>query len=141
MIDHSGHSRHVRWSLLPQTPFATLQGQVDDRDYLQHDLQQRLSQGPLRWTLRLTLAEAGDPVDDPTRPWPAERPTVDAGTLVIEQVDGPEQGACRDLNFDPTILPAGIKPSADPILAARSAAYAESFNRRSREAAQLGAHP
>ncbi|KJK08223.1 Catalase-related peroxidase precursor [compost metagenome] len=141
LIDHSGHSRHVRWSLLPQTPFATLQGQVDDRDYLQHDLQQRLSQGPLRWTLRLTLAEAGDPVDDPTRPWPAERPTVDAGTLVIEQVDGPEQGACRDLNFDPTILPAGIKPSADPILAARSAAYAESFNRRSREAAQLGAHP
>ncbi|MNC81585.1 Catalase-related peroxidase precursor [compost metagenome] len=60
---------------------------------------------------------------------------------MIEQVDGPEQGACRDLNFDPLILPSGIEPSADPILAARSAAYAESFNRRSREAAQLGARP
>ncbi|MNG98375.1 Catalase-related peroxidase precursor [compost metagenome] len=131
----------MRWSLLPQTPFAALQGQVDDRDYLQHDLQQRLRQGPLRWTLRLTLAQAADAVDDPSQPWPAERRSVDAGTLVIEQVDGPEQGACRDLNFDPLILPSGIEPSADPILAARSAAYAESFNRRSREAAQLGARP
>ncbi|TDF84447.1 catalase family peroxidase [Pseudomonas sp. H9] len=141
LVDASGQRRFVRWSLVPQTPFAALPGQVDDREYLQHDLQQRLQQGSLRWTLRLTLAEAGDPVDDPSQPWPAGRRTVDAGTLVVEAVDGPEQGACRDLNFDPLILPTGIEPSADPILAARSAAYSESFNRRSREAASLGAKP
>ncbi|MFK0090430.1 catalase family peroxidase [Pseudomonas sp. NPDC090755] len=141
LVDAQGNRHYVRWSLLPQTPFAALQGQVDDRDFLQHDLHQRLSQGPLRWTLRLTLAAAGDPVDDPAQQWPAERHSIDAGTLVIEQVDGPEQGACRDLNFDPLILPTGIEPSADPILAARSAAYSESFNRRSREATASGAHP
>lgn len=141
LVDSNGERRYVRWSLLPQTPFAALPAQIDDREYLQHDLQQRLSQGPLRWTLQLTVADADDPVDDPTRPWPAQRRTVDAGMLVIEQVDGPEQGACRDLNFDPLILPNGIEPSADPILAARSAAYAESFNRRSIEAAQSGARP
>lgn len=141
LVNQNGDTRYVRWSLVPQTPFAALPGQVDDRDYLQHDLHQRLQQGPLRWTLRLTLAEPGDPVDDPSQPWPAARRTVDAGTLVIEAVDGPEQGACRDLNFDPLILPTGIQPSADPILAARSAAYSESFNRRSREAASLGARP
>ena len=141
LIDTSGNAQYVRWSLLPQTPFAALPAQVDDHDYLQHDLRQRLSQGPLRWTLQLTLAEAGDAVDDPSQPWPAQRPTVNAGTLVIDQVDAAEQGACRDLNFDPLILPSGIQPSADPILAARSAAYSESFNRRAREAAQLGARP
>ncbi|ROL72623.1 catalase family peroxidase [Pseudomonas vranovensis] len=141
LIDAAGKARFVRWSLLPQTPFAALPAQVDDRDYLQHDLRQRLGQGPLRWTLQLTLAEAGDAVDDPSQPWPAQRPTVNAGTLVIDQVDAAEQGACRDLNFDPLILPSGIRPSADPILAARSAAYSESFNRRAREAAQLGARP
>lgn len=141
LIDAAGNARFVRWSLLPQTPFAALPAQVDDRDYLQHDLRQRLGQGPLRWTLQLTLAEAGDAVDDPSQPWPAQRPTVNAGTLVIDQVDAAEQGACRDLNFDPLILPSGIRPSADPILAARSAAYSESFNRRAREAAQLGARP
>ncbi|MNE94260.1 Catalase-related peroxidase precursor [compost metagenome] len=60
---------------------------------------------------------------------------------MIEQVDAPEQGACRDLNFDPLILPSGIEPSDDPILAARSSAYAVSFNRRSREAGHQEAQP
>jgi len=59
---------------------------------------------------------------------------------VIDHVDAPEQGECRALNFAPLVLPDGLEASADPILAARSAAYAESFNRRSRETA-LGAHP
>ncbi|WDY55942.1 catalase family peroxidase [Pseudomonas sp. PSKL.D1] len=141
LIDAQGQAHPARWQLEPQTPFAPLPGQVDDKQFLQHDLQQRLAQAPLRWSLRLVLAEAGDAVDDPARPWPAERRKVDAGTLVIEQVDAPEQGACRDLNFDPLILPSGIEPSADPILAARSAAYSESFNRRSRETLGTGAKP
>ncbi|MFK0310790.1 catalase family peroxidase [Pseudomonas sp. NPDC090233] len=141
LIDASGAAQPVRWQLEPQTPFAALPGQVEDKQFLQHDLQQRLAQGPLRWTLRLVLANPGDAQDDPASPWPADRRSVDAGTLVIEQVDAPEQGACRDLNFDPLILPTGIQPSNDPILAARSAAYSESFNRRSRESLGAGAHP
>ncbi|MFV3406298.1 MULTISPECIES: catalase family peroxidase [Pseudomonas] len=140
LIDAKGHAQPVRWALLPQAPFVALPAQVNDTLYLQHDLKQRLDQGPLRWTLRLTLAEPGDAVDDPARPWPTERRTIDAGTLVLQQVDAPEQGACRDLNFDPLILPHGIEPSADPILAARSAAYSVSFNRRSHEALE-GAQP
>ncbi|MBV4534060.1 catalase family peroxidase [Pseudomonas sp. SWRI107] len=141
LIDANGQAQPVRWTLEPQTPFTALPAQVDDKLLLQHDLKQRLAQGPLRWTLRLTLAEPGDAVDDPASPWPAERRSVNAGTLVLEQVDGPEQGACRDLNFDPLILPHGIEPSADPILAARSAAYSVSFNRRSAETLQQGAKP
>ncbi|MFB4392183.1 MULTISPECIES: catalase family peroxidase [unclassified Pseudomonas] len=141
LVDASGKAQPVRWRLEPQTPFAALPAQVEDQQYLQHDLQQRLAQGPLRWTLRLTLADPGDPVDDPAKPWPAQRRSVDAGTLVIEHVDAPEQGACRDLNFDPLILPQGIEPSADPILAARSSAYSESFNRRSRETHGTGGRP
>jgi len=141
LIDAAGAAHPVRWQLEPQAPFAALPGQVDDKLFLQHDLQQRLAQGPLRWTLRLVLAEPGDAVDDPARPWPVERRSVDAGTLVLEQVDGPEQGACRDINFDPLILPQGIEASDDPILAARSAAYSESFNRRSRESLGTGARP
>lgn len=141
LIDADGKARPVRWTLEPLTPFAALPAQVDDRQFLQHDLAQRLAHGPLRWTLRLTLAEPGDPVDDPARPWPVERRSLDAGTLVLTQVDAPEQGACRDLNFDPLILPNGIEASADPILAARSAAYSVSFNRRSHEALSEGAQP
>jgi catalase len=69
--------------------------------------------------------------------WPAERERhrVDAGTIVIEHSEAQIDGACRDINFDPTILPDGIAPSDDPLIAARSATYAESFNRRTREEA------
>ncbi|WP_060483319.1 catalase family peroxidase [Pseudomonas sp. NBRC 111119] len=141
LIDAKGGEHPVRWQLEPQSRFAALPPQVDDKLFLQHDLQARLAKGPLRWTLRLVLAEPGDAVDDPAKPWPADRPSVNAGTLVLQGVDAPEQGACRDLNFDPLILPQGIKPSADPILAARSAAYSESFNRRSRESLNTGAQP
>jgi catalase len=35
------------------------------------------------------------------------------------------------------VLPAGIEPSADPLLAARSAAYADSYLRRTAEEAHL----
>lgn len=141
LIDDAGRSQPVRWQLVPLTDFAALPSDVTDPEYLQHDLGQRLAQGPLRWSLRLTLAEPGDAIDDPSQAWPDTRRSIDAGTLVIEAVDAPEQGACRDLNFDPLILPQGIEPSADPILAARSAAYAESFNRRSRETQPSGARP
>ncbi|HEK1684307.1 TPA: catalase family peroxidase [Pseudomonas putida] len=141
LIDASGKAQAVRWRMVAQTPFAPLPAQVEDNLYLQHDLQQRLSRAPLRWTLRLTLAEPGDAIDDPASQWPDSRRSIDAGTLVIDHVDAPEQGACRDLNFDPLILPSGIEASADPILAARSAAYSESFNRRSRESLGAGARP
>lgn len=141
LIDANGTAHPVRWQLEPQAAFAALPSQVDDKQFLQHDLARRLAQAPLRWTLRLVLAEPGDAVNDPARPWPAQRRRIDAGTLVIERVDAAEQGACRDLNFDPSILPSGIEPSADPILAARSAAYSESFNRRSRESLDMGVQP
>ena len=141
LIDAKGTPHYVRWKLQPLTPFSALPAQVEDPNYLQNDLRKRLTEGPLRWNLLLTLAEPGDAVDDPAQPWPEQRRQVNAGTVVIEQVDAAEQGACRDLNFDPLILPTGIEPSADPILAARSAAYSESFNRRSREAAHSGVQP
>jgi catalase len=39
----------------------------------------------------------------------------------------------RDVNFDPLVLPTGIDPSDDPLLAARSSVYAKSHQRRTRE--------
>src|SRR5579859_696931 len=104
-------------------------------ELLGRDLKERAARGPLRWHLVVTLAQPGDPSNDATKPWPAGRERVDVGTLVIEQVEDEANGPCRDYNYDPTILPEGIRPSDDPLLAARSAAYAESFDRRTAEAA------
>ncbi|WP_168794028.1 catalase family peroxidase [Paraburkholderia aromaticivorans] len=144
-VDADGNARFVRWSVVPDTPYAPsneLTNPARDPDFLAHDLDLRLQTGPVSWRLMLTPAGPGDPIDDATRAWPAERELhrVDAGTIVIERAESQIDGACRDINFDPLILPYGIAPSADPLLAARSAAYAVSFNRRTREEAGIGAH-
>ncbi|MBV8594055.1 MAG: catalase, partial [Caulobacteraceae bacterium] len=54
---------------------------------------------------------------------------------VVQQVEAEAAGPCRDINYDPTVLPSGIAASDDPFLAARSAVYAVSFDRRKAEAA------
>jgi catalase len=108
-----------------------------DSDFLQKDLIQRLGQGALRWDLIITLAQAGDKSNDATKAWPANRQTINAGTLVINRATPQQQqGPCNDINFDPLILPDGIAASDDPILNARSSAYARSYNLRTREQAQ-----
>jgi catalase len=138
-IDKSGSERFVRWSMEPLAPYAPLseaERRQADPDYLREDLQARLRNGPLRWHLVVTEAERGDPVDDPSRAWPEDRPRHVAGTLVLESSQPQATGACRDVNYDPTIVPDGIALSNDPILAARAAAYSVSYNRREREIAR-----
>ena len=85
----------------------------------------------------MTFAAAGDPVNDAASVWPDGRQEVDAGTVVIDSEQAQDSGACRDVNYDPTILPRGIEVSDDPLLAARSAAYAESYLRRTSEEGHL----
>lgn len=136
MTDAAGTTRAVRWSLQPRTPAVTVPPDAIGDDALAADLKIRLSQGPLRWSLVVTVGAPGDPTADATRAWPADREQVTVGTLVVTAVQDEDLGACRDLNFDPTILPAGIRPSDDPLLAARSATYANSFDRRIAEEAR-----
>ncbi|MCQ4166807.1 catalase family peroxidase [Tahibacter sp. P2K] len=133
-----GSEHFVRWSFRPQAAFEPLspeQREQADADFLQQDLAARLAQGPLRWDLVLTVAAPGDPVNDPSQPWPEAREQIVAGTLTLDASQPQAGGPCRDINYDPLILPRGISASDDPVLAARSAVYAHSFNRREREIA------
>ena len=61
---------------------------------------------------------------------------VSAGKLVIDKVSEGMGGACDAMTFNPLLLPAGIKPSADPVLNARAAPYAVSMGRRLVEGAK-----
>jgi catalase len=135
-VDAKGMRHAVRWQVVPDAKDAA-PGPAGDTDYLANDLRTRLAAGPLRWHLMVTLAAPDDPVDDATKVWPADRKTLDVGTLVIESEQAQESGPCRDINYDPTVLPDGIEVSGDPLLPARSAAYADSYLRRTGEEAHL----
>ena len=112
---------------------------IRDRDhrilppqYLVSEIKQRIALGPVAWDLAFQLAGPGDRTDDLTKHWPDERPLLTVGRLVLDRMHE-DQAALDELVFDPTVVPPGIELSNDPVLHFRSAAYAASKNRRSRE--------
>jgi catalase len=135
--DGSGAQRTVRWSLVPAArPVAV---SLDDlskrsRDFLEQEITQRVHGEAQRWTMVVKVADPGDPTADPTKAWPEDRRAVEVGTLTVQQIQPERDGPCRDINFDPTVLPSGMSTSDDPFPAARSSAYAKSFDRRTAEA-------
>jgi catalase len=136
-MDSSGAEHTVRWSLLPAArPVAVSPEELAKRDpdFLEQEIAQRVTSEPQRWTLVVTVANPGDPTADPTDAWPANRRSIEVGTLVVQHVQAERDGPCRDINFDPTVLPFGIRTSDDPFPAARSAAYAKSYDLRTAEA-------
>lgn len=128
-----GTRRLVRWSMEPELAFAPLAAASSaPRDFLFDELLAQLDRGALRWHLIVTVAGDGDN-DQAAQPWPADRERVDVGTLSLSGARSESPGGCRDLIYDPLVLPRGIEPSDDPLLSARSAAYAASYRRRSGE--------
>jgi catalase len=140
----AGQDQAVRWSFVPAAqPEAISPDQLKARGdgFLDADITQRVHSAPQRWMLVVTVANPGDPTADPTKAWPEDRRKVEAGTLVVNAIEPEPDGPCRDLNFDPTVLPPGMHVSDDPFPAARSAAYSVSFNRRTAEDKDYPHHP
>jgi catalase len=141
-VNAAGTSIAVRWSMVPVQPFeadSTTQGQQKDKNYLFDALIARIHRQPLEWHLMITLGQPGDPTNDATLAWPENREKLDVGTLTIDHIESEEDGRCRDINFDPLVLPSGILPSDDPLLSARSATYSQSFTRRAGETKEASA--
>lgn len=135
MVNAAGSSTPVRWSMVASDAFvpATPNSGGAGTNYLFDALSARVASGPVQWRLRVTIGQPVDATNDATVPWPDDRKRVDVGTLTIDHVEAEGPGNCRDVNFDPLVLPNGIEPSDDPLLSARSAAYSTSFTRRAGE--------
>jgi len=131
-IDAGGHATPVRWSVIPLQPFAEAGPAAPPNapNYLFDALIARMHQQPLRWRLIVTIGQSGDPTNDATIVWPAEREQLEAGTLTLDGIASEDDSPVRTVNFDPLVLPDGIAASDDPLLSARSAAYSVSFTRR-----------
>ena len=133
-LDTAGHVTPVRWAMVPEDQFVPeAAAPPKGANYLFDQLIARIDKGPARWHLIVTIGQPGDPTRDVTVQWRNDRKKIDAGTLTITTIASEATGNCRDINFDPLVLPAGIAPSDDPLLSLRSAAYAVSFTRRAGE--------
>jgi catalase len=130
-VNGAGDRTPVRWSLVPQQPAP--EPRSGDLNGLFDAVVGQLRDRPLRWRLLITLADSGDPLTDPTLPWPDDRRSVDVGMLTLTTAATEAPGNARDINFDPLTLPDGIEPSDDPLLSARSDVYAASYRQRTGE--------
>ncbi len=134
--DGSGARRAVRWSLVPDAkPAPVPPEELAKRgpNFLEDEIARRIESGPARWSMVVTIANPGDPTADPSKAWPGDRRKVEVGTLTAQTVVPEADGPCRDINYDPTVLPNGMATSDDPFPAARSSAYRVSFDRREAE--------
>jgi len=130
-----GSSRFGRYRFVPEAGESILS--PDDAGkrsptFLREELEGRLRTGPVAFRLVLQLAAPGDPTDDVTALWPADRPLVELGRLEVTSISPTSAADERRLIFDPTNTTDGIDLSDDPILPARSAAYSISYDRRGR---------
>jgi catalase len=100
-------------------------------DYLTTEILQRVRRGPINFKLLLQVAAQGDKIDDPSIAWPDTRKKVVLGTIAITKAVADSHTAEKKLLFMPGTLVSGIQ-AADPMIAARSAAYTISASRRAK---------
>lgn len=134
LVNAEGATQDVRWRLAPEAGEEILpesERESADPDYLMTEILERM---PVRFRLLVQLAQDGDPTDDCTMAWPADREWVEMGVV---ELTGPDTERERDgdvLVMDPMRVTDGIEPSDDPILHIRTHAYSVSVKRRTGQA-------
>jgi len=131
-FNREGRSQFGRYVVVP---FAG-ERHLDDSEaakradnYLFDELAERLNRHPAEFRLVVQLAADGDPIEDPTRSWPEERPEMELGVLAVTKPLANSEAVQRTIAFDPASLPDGIEPG-DSLIEVRSAIYALALQRR-----------
>lgn len=124
----AGVQRWVRFSWRPVAGVHPCTAPVDD--YLQPELRERLAREPARFTLMIEIGEAGDDVNDSSRPWPPHRSRVVMGELTLDTVPDDQINRCERMSFNPMLLVDGIAASDDPVLHLRRQAYQDASRQR-----------
>ena len=132
-VNAGGAKQFGKWIF---EPVGGVQGLTDDEakakgpSFLFDDLRQRVKDGKVAFNFNLELAQPGDRIDSATVPLPEGRKKVNLGVLKITSVAEDAGGACLTITYNPMVLPKGVEPSADPMIAARAAPYAVGLGRR-----------
>jgi catalase len=134
-----GVIRYGRYRIEPEAAVEHLtaeQAKMQDGDFLFSEIKQRVKSGPVRFGIRVQLANEEDSVNDATIHWPEERETIELGTATITEVVPDNAGEQQKIIFDPIPRVDGIEASDDPLLELRAAVYLLSGRRR-RKAPQV----
>jgi catalase len=138
-VNARGEKQFGKWIFEPVGGVQSLsddEAKAKGANFLFDDLRQRVAAGNVAFDFKLQLAQAGDRIDSAVVPLPDDRRKVALGRLNIKSVSADAGGDCLAITFNPMVLPKGVEPSADPMLAARAAPYAVGLGRRVVEGAK-----
>jgi catalase len=132
-VNSAGQKQFVKWVFEPVGGTAGLSdddAKAKGANFLADELRQRVAGEGVAFDFVVQLAQPEDNVNSAVLPLPNDRKKISVGRLTVKSVSADSTGACVAINFNPMVLPKGIEPSADPMLAARVAPYAVSLGRR-----------
>ena len=132
-ISSSGEARYGRYRIIPEEGNDFLNAELlkaKEPDYLFKEIEERVVRKPVRFKVKVQLANEGDVVDDATVHWPQERRIVDLGDIDLTGLVANNAAEQQQIIFDPIPRVDGIEPSADPLLEVRAAVYLISGRRR-----------
>jgi catalase len=135
-VNQAGVKQAGRYQILPAAGLHNLSdadAKAKPADFLADELRARLKTGPVKYRMVVQLANPGDPTNDGSIVWPADRRTIELGTVSITAVDADSDAAQKALVFFPTTLTDGIELSDDPLPSLRTSVYALSFARRQQQ--------
>jgi catalase len=138
-VNARGEKQWGKWIFEPVGGTQTLsddEAKAKGGEFLLADLRERASAGKVAFDFMLQLAQPGDRIDSAVVPLPEDRKKVNLGRLVIKTVSPDSAGECVGITYNPMILPKGVEPSSDPLLAARAAPYVVGLGRRLAEGAK-----
>jgi catalase len=131
--NRAGLSRYGRYRIEPEAGVEHLDDaavRAKSPDYLFEELAARIAREPIRFELSVQLAGDGDLVNDATVHWPEDRPTVNLGTIELNQTVTNNAAEQQHIIFDPIPRVDGIDPSDDPLLELRASVYLMTGRRR-----------
>lgn len=128
-----GVSRFGRYRITPDAGNDHLDDETTKNkapNFLFDELTERIAGGPITFQLLVQVANESDVVDDATVHWPADRPLIPLGKIVLTSLVPDEAHEQKKIIFDPIPRVDGIEPSDDPLLELRAAIYLLSGRRR-----------
>lgn len=139
LVNSTGVTQFGKWVFEPVTGVQGLsdeEAKAKGAQFLFDDIRERVKDGKVAFNFNFELAQAGDKIDSATTPLPEGRKKVNLRRLKVISVASDAGGACLTTNYNPNVMPKGVVPSADPMIAARAAPYAISLVRRLTEGAK-----
>jgi catalase len=135
----AGVSLYGRYRLLPAAGNEYLDeagAAARSPNFLFDEIKERVATEPVRFNIKVQLAEDGDTVDDATVRWPENRPQLAFGEISLQEIAPNNAGEQQKIIFDPIPRLEGIEASADPLFEPRANIYLMTGRRRRAAAKQ-----